>query len=265
MTQEAEKTEVMTEAETAEDVQKEETASAETASNEVKKKKKPWLSENTIEVVVAILLGVTALLTAWATWIGSLHGGNQATNYTKSNNIASEGNSEYNAGMQLYLSDLMAWNTMMDYSFDLSLAEMEKDTAKVELLNEKLENYLKQNASSILMEGILWMNENGEISPFNMPGITDKYFVKANELLSRSREILEEGQRDNARGDAYNLVNVVYSLVLFLLGIVGIFKRLPNRTAVLIIAFIALVLATIYMCTIPLPTGFDITSFASPK
>ncbi len=34
------------------------------------------------------LLGITALLTAWATWIGSLHGGNQATNYTKSNNIA---------------------------------------------------------------------------------------------------------------------------------------------------------------------------------
>ncbi|MCR4640504.1 MAG: hypothetical protein K5697_00560, partial [Lachnospiraceae bacterium] len=76
------------------------------------------MSENTVEVLVAVFLGITALLTAWASWIGSLHGGNQATNYTKSNNLASEGNSEYNAGMQMYLSDLMAWNTMMEYSFD---------------------------------------------------------------------------------------------------------------------------------------------------
>ena len=60
-------------------------------------KKKPLLSPQKIEILVAIFLGITALLTAWATWIGSLHGGNQATNYTKSNNLASEGNSEYNA------------------------------------------------------------------------------------------------------------------------------------------------------------------------
>ena len=50
-----------------------------------------------------------------------------------------------------------------------------------------------------------------------------------------------------------------------MLGIVGIFKRLPNRVAVLIIAAIALVIATIYMCTIPLPTGFDIASFFAAK
>lgn len=235
------------------------------AKDKDKKTKKPLLSENKIEIIVAILLGLTALLTAWATWIGSLHGGNQATNYTKSNNLASEGNSAYNAGLQLYLSDLMAWNTMMDYSFDLSVAELEKDTVRVEMLNEKLENYLQENASQILMDGLLWMNENGATSPFDKPGLVDEYFTEANDLLNQSREVLEEGQRDNARGDAYNLVNVVYSIVLFLLGIVGIFKGLPNRTAVMIIAAIGLVLATIYMCTIPMPTGFDITSFFAPK
>ena len=69
-------------------------------------KKKSFWTENRIEIIVAILLGATALLTVWATWIGSLHGGNQSTNYTKSNNIAAEGNSEYNAGVQLYLSDM---------------------------------------------------------------------------------------------------------------------------------------------------------------
>lgn len=42
-------------------------------------KKKPDMDKIT-ELVIVIMLGITALLTAWASWIGSLHGGNQATN-----------------------------------------------------------------------------------------------------------------------------------------------------------------------------------------
>ena len=232
--------------------------------SEETKTKKPLFSENTVEVLVAIFLGITALLTAWASWIGSLHGGNQATNYTKSNNLASEGNSEYNAGMQLYLSDLMAWNTMMEYSFDQIVANAEGDTVEAELIQEKLETYAAQNCSSIMTEAINQMTEDMN-SPFEVEGMLDEYFVTANELLEESRILLEEGQRDNSNGDAYNLVNVIYSVVMFMLGIVGVFKKLPNRTVVLLIAVIGLVLATIYMVTIPMPTGFDFGSFFAAK
>ena len=228
------------------------------------KTKKPLFSENTIEVLVAIFLGITALLTAWASWIGSLHGGNQATNYTKSNNLASEGNSEYNAGLQTYLSDLMVWNTLMEYSFDQDLAELEGDNEKYQLIEEKMDSYVEQNGSEILAEAAGQMTD-GMNSPFEVPGMMDKYFENANALLDESRAILEEGQRDNSNGDAYNLVNVIYSVVLFMLGIVGIFKKLPNRTVVLFIAVIGLILATIYMFTIPMPTGFDFASFFAAK
>ena len=233
-------------------------------TKEIKKEKKPLLSENAVEVLVAVFLGITALLTAWATWIGSLHGGNQATNYTKSNNLASEGNSEYNAGMQLYLSDLMAWNTMMEYGFDKVVATANGNDVEAELIQEKLNNYIEQNASSILFDAFNEMTDDMN-SPFEVEGMTDNYFITANELLDESRELLEEGQRDNANGDAYNLVNVIYSVVLFMLGIVGVFKRIPNRTVVLFIAVIGLVLATVYMFTIPMPTGFDFGSFFAAK
>jgi uncharacterized BrkB/YihY/UPF0761 family membrane protein len=94
-----------------------------------------------------------------------------------------------------------------------------------------------------------------------MPGIYDKYFEEANALLEESRALLKEGQQDNTNGDTYNLVNVIYSLVLFMLGIVGIFKRLPNRVVLLIIAIVALIAATIYMFTIPMPTGFSLGNY----
>ena len=55
--------------------------------------KKKASTEEILEVVIAIFLGITAVLTAWASWIGALHGGNQATSYTTSNNLSAEGNS----------------------------------------------------------------------------------------------------------------------------------------------------------------------------
>ena len=103
--------------------------------------------------------------------------------------------------------------------------------------------------------------KDGMNSPFEVEGMPDRYFVESRKLIAESQSLLEEGQRDNAHGDAYNLVNVIYSVVLFLLGIVGVFKSLPNRAAVMIIAIIGVILASIYMFTIPLPTGFNFLSF----
>ena len=228
-----------------------------------KSEKKPFLSENAIEVLVAIFLGVTALLTAWASWIGSLHGGNQATNYTKSNNLAAEGNSEYNSGFQDNITDELVWSTYNEYCYELDIANAKGETETAEILEEKIDNYIAENGSENLQNAFDEMDKNpGKYqSPFEVPGMVDNYYADANDLLDESQKLLEEGQKDNANGDAYNLVNVIYSVVLFLLGIVGVFKRLPNRTAVLFIGVVGLVLTTVYMLTIPMPTGFSLSSF----
>ncbi|MBR3289537.1 MAG: hypothetical protein IKI63_02030, partial [Clostridia bacterium] len=118
-----------------------------------------------------------------------------------------------------------------------------------------------QSISDTLAEGINWMEANHEDNPFNMPGMDEKYFESAQEKVDQSQELLEEGKRDNTKGDSYMLVTVVYSLTLFLLGIVGTFKNMPNRIAVLAIAVTFLIFGVIYMCTIPLPTGFDRMNF----
>ncbi|MER2081159.1 MAG: hypothetical protein ABS876_06510 [Ruminococcus sp.] len=211
-------------------------------------------------MLTAVFLGITSLLTAWATWIGSLHGGNRATNYTRSNNLAAEGNSAYNSAMQLYLSDLMAWNTMIDYELDAQVARLKGNEEEAKIYEEKTQTFMQQNCSQIMTEAIGQMDDN-MLSPFEVEGTTEKYFEESNELMAQSQELLEEGKRDNAHGDAYNLVNVIYSVVLFLPGIVGVFKNLPNRAVVLVIAIVGVVLATIYMCTIPLPTGFNLLGF----
>lgn len=41
------------------------------------KDRKTFLTAKRLETVVAVLLGITTLLSAWASWIGHLHGGLQ--------------------------------------------------------------------------------------------------------------------------------------------------------------------------------------------
>ena len=223
--------------------------------------KKVFWTEKKIETFVAILLGIATLLSAWVSWIGSLHSGIQSINFTKSNNTASEGTAEYNLCLQLYLADYTTWNTLSNYYYDLELAKADGDKAKIKILTDKIDLLIKQSASPNLTEGIKWMEENGKSNPFDMPGLTEKYFGSAQQKIEKSQQLLKEGQRDNTKGDSYNLASVIYSLVLFLLGIVGIFKNRSNRIAVLAIAAAGLILAFIYMCTIPLPTGFAQMNF----
>ena len=225
------------------------------------KDRKTIVTDKRIETVVAILLGITTLLSAWASWIGHLHGGLQSINFTESNNVASQGTAEYNLSMQVYLADYITWNTLRDYYYDLEEAKDDGDQNRINRLNNKIETFQKQNVSATLAECIKWMKENNEDNPFNMPGIAEKYFETAQGTINQSRELLQEGKRDNSKGDSYLLVTVIYSLTLFLLGMVGTLKEMPNRVTLLLIAVVCLIFAFIYMCIIPMPTGFAQMNF----
>ena len=226
------------------------------------KDKKSLITSKRIETIVAVLLGVTTLLSAWASWISHLHGGLQSINFTQSNNESAHGTAASNVGMQAYLADYMTWNTLRDYNYELEVANADGDKEKAALIKEKIAKFKKQNVDGgILAEGIKWMEENKEDDPFKMPGMAEKYLEEGSKEFNKSQELLEEGKRDNTKGDSYMLVTVIYSLTLFLLGIVNTFKNMSNRIVVLAIAIAFLVFAVVYMCTIPLPTGFEKMNF----
>lgn len=233
--------------------------------------------EHLIEITVVILLGVTALLTAWATWIGSLHAGNQATNYTLSNNLASEGNSEYNAATQNIMQDMILWNEIADMQFDINYAYNNDNTDELDLYCEKLYFKLWENLSDTMAEAIVWdypetddytsvilewMDYEEAINtPFADEDYMNSYFDTANELLTESSEVLAQGQEDNTNGDTYGLVTIIYSISLFLLGVVSTIKNYKNKYALLAIASVSILIATIFMLTIPMPTGFSLGNF----
>ncbi len=244
----------------------------------VEEKKKEKDLDHILEILVVVMLGITALLTAWASWIGALHGGNQATNYTESNNFASEGNSEYNAGIQGMMQDMLLWNEISDLQIDIFFAQENNDPITLEQTTNKLYFKLNDNLSDDMAATIGWSldhelgdpteiilswleKEEALVSPFTIDGFIEKYFESANTLLAESSAKLEEGQKSNAYSDAFGLVTVIFGVVLFLLGIAGTIKSQKNRIVVISISTFSLVIATIYMFTLPLPAGFNIMSF----
>lgn len=234
--------------------------------NEKVKEKKEFLNEKKLEVLVAIFLGITTLLVAWAGWIGSLHGGIQAINFTKSNNLAAEGNSEYNVAAQIYLSDVFAWNTIFNLQLDMEIAKEKGNEDEAKVIEIKIQKIMHDNCSPKLLEAIAGTSlQEKTNSPFEKEEFVNSYFEKAKELLDESQKVLEEGKQDNLRGDSFKLVTVIYSLVLFLLGIIGIFKDFQNRKILFIFSVCILIFAIVYMFTIPMPTGFNITNFFNFK
>ena len=219
-----------------------------------------------LELIVVIMLGVTALLTAWSSWVSALHGSNQAQNYTTSNNLASEGNSEYNAAIQSLMQDMMLYNEINGLMIDQHFAESKGDTDEAEKIEWKIDELMTGNMSEELAEAFDWAmaeaNTRGEsVSPFDKDGFVDSYFETANDLIAGADDLLQKGNADNGNSDAYALSTVIFSVVLFLLGITGTFKNEKNKRTILIIAGVAFLIAAAYMLSVPMPRDFNMFNF----
>ena len=214
----------------------------------------------TLELIVVIMLGITAICTAWASWVSSVHGSNQDESFIKSNHLSAEGNSEYNAGIQELMTDMMIYNNVNSLLIDLHFAEMQGDTTEAEKLDWKIDELIEGNMSAGLYDAFNWAMSESErrgehVSPFEKEGFTDSYFENAFELLDESAEALVQGQLDSTHGTAYGLATVIYAVVLFLLGIVTSFPDERYKKILICVSCVAFLVATIYMFTIPLPTG----------
>lgn len=212
-------------------------------------------ADKLVELLVAILLGVTAVLTAYASWQSSLYGGNQASKYTEGTAIISEANSLYNTAAQYIAMDLEAWNTISDLRVDLEFAQSKGDTTEEERLQYKLDKAMYENVDEHLAAAIEWADAQAEYaSPFEMEGFIDSYYTDANARYDEGQQKIEDGSKDNSLGDKQGLVTVIYAVVLFLLGMAAFFNDRRTRIILIGVSLAGFVFATIMMLTVPMLT-----------
>lgn len=211
--------------------------------------------DKVFEIVIAIVLGITAVLTAYASWQASLYGGNQATKYTKGSAIVGEANAMFTEASQQLSADMSLYNEVNDLRIDLTFAEQNNNTQEAERLSWKLDELYSNNVSEDLAAAIEWSDEQTEyVSPFEMEGLVESYYAEASVLYQEGNDMIADGQKDNSLGDKLGLTTVIYAVVLFMLGVVNTFDGKGTRLAVAGVSFVALMYAFITMLSVPMLT-----------
>lgn len=205
------------------------------------------------ELFIAILLGITAVLTAWASWQGSLYDGNQAQAYTEGNAALADGNERWNAASQSIAQDMNTWNQISSLQVDLMYAENYNDTDAAQAAQYKIDQIMYNNVSEEFYAAIEWANaQDAYASPFDMEGYTDIYYTDAQATLDAGYAQIAEGNTANELGDKQGLVTVIFAVVLFMLGIVSTFKNMRSKMVVTGISIVALMYGVIVMLGVPI-------------
>jgi hypothetical protein len=208
-----------------------------------------------LELIIVILLGITAVLTAYASWQSSLYDGNQASAYTESTAILSDANSLYNQDYQSIMQDMNTWNQIIDIRTDLLYATDKNDTVEMDRLQYKLDQIMYNNVDDHLQEAIDWADAQQDYaSPFDKEGFSESYYTDADQMYADGWAKMDEGQEANDLGDKQGLVTVIFSVVLFLLGIVSTLKNVKIRMSVVGLSFATLVYGVIMMISVPMLT-----------
>ena len=213
--------------------------------------------------LVAIMLAICALTTAWATWIGDLHASDQDSNYAKAERLDTEANASYNLNSQLYVAIFNLWTHVYEVNSEIKSLESAGDTQGANAKREQMNAYIETNCpnyQNIKSAIYTALEKGGSATPFDeYPQAS--FFADSEKLSQEATEAREDGNRCNLANDSYGLVSVLYSLCLFLFGMVGFYKqRLPRRIVFSVGVFV-FVIATAYMISLPLPENFDFANY----
>jgi hypothetical protein len=163
-----------------------------------------------LEILIAVLLGVTALLTAGAAFLADRDDGRQLKFLQQSDLTLAEANDNFSAGDQQKSLDQTIF-------VEYALAAQQGD--------EELAVYLAQLSPDLEAAVVEWANDPGSgETPFagDDPYYYPPGYGDGEELLALSEEEFALGDKYDERGDRFVLATVILAIALALLGIASV-------------------------------------------
>ncbi|MBX3100399.1 MAG: hypothetical protein KF761_12570 [Salinibacterium sp.] len=202
------------------------------------------------EIIIAILLGVVSIATAYSSFQSSLYGGQQAQNYTVGTNLATEAESIYLEGNQQYVQDSQLWETLTGLRLDIA----NPDTSIAHAAQIKYDTIYFQSVSDAFGAAIERADAENEANPDFYVSPTDDTDYQATlfgdyaDKKDLAVKTIAAGDQANANGDRLTLATVIMAVSLFLLGIAAVvsafrIKLIMGGTAVVIFLLAVVVAA----------------------
>ena len=194
-----------------------------------------------LEVWIAGLLGVVAILTAFATYKAVLEDGDTLANFNEGVKINDNATAQDTEGTQQYTTDQAIY-----------LEFIKSDVAG----ESEVANYFRETLfSPELEESVKWLEENKDdpdiLSPFQEDSpYTRPEWAEAEKLRGQTEAKFKQAGVHDEDGDKYVLATVVLSISLFLLGIAGVNRQFKVQRILVAIAAMPLVAGLIQIISV---------------
>ena len=199
------------------------------------------------EIVIVLLLGLTAVATAWSGYQASLWDGIQSSNYTKASGARTNAAQQRSAGNQFRIVDLGEFENYID-------AAIAGDVETAEFYSKRF-----RDEFSVAFEAWIALdpleNPDAPPTPLGMPEYELASDQAADMLETRADELFTAGEEANNYSDVFTLTTLLFAVTLFFGAIAERFEYVRARVVLLAIAGAGLVAGVIIAFGQPITTG----------
>ena len=209
--------------------------------------------QRNVELIVAILLGLVSIVTAYASFQSALYDGTMTQNYTVGSNRATEAESLYLEGNQQYVQDAQLYDRLTDLQLDIASG----DAALAARAQEKYDVIYFQSVSEDFDAAITWADEQNAADPdlYYSPLDNEDYLASLFGAYQDEKQVADDmiakGDDANGLSDRLTLNTVLMAISLFLLGIAAVVSRVQVKLILGGVAIVIFVTAAVLTAFIP--------------
>ena len=216
---------------------------------------KPRLSLlfSNLELVIAVLLGLVSIVTAYASFQAALYDSQMAGNYTKGSNLSTEAESLYLEGNQQFIQDTQVLNRLSELAIETNSA----DATLALDASDKIAELTFMSVSEELGAAIAW-GEAEDISdaefyhnPQENEDYQDVLFSGWSDKKAEADAMIAEGDVFNSLSDRLTLNTVLMAISLFLLGVAAVVRQTRVQLVLMGTGMVIFAVAAILTAAIP--------------
>lgn len=202
-----------------------------------------------IELLIAILLGLVSVATAYASFQGALYDSMMAGAYAEGTQQAAEGESLYLEANQQFMQDTQVFNQLSELQVGIDNGEP--------LAQEKYDTLAFQGVSEEFGAAIERAAEQTAADPgyFYSPLDDEEYqaflFSPYSDKSEQAAATTAKGNEYNGLSDRLTLYTVLMAVSLFLLGIAALLKQLRTQYVLIATGTVISVVAIVLSLQIP--------------
>jgi|tagenome__1003787_1003787.scaffolds.fasta_scaffold20544270_2 hypothetical protein len=191
-----------------------------------------------LDVMIAIVLGAAAILTAWGAYQAALSDGNTLAGFQEGNAQYGDANQAYIEGYQQESSDLILFK-------DYALAKQKGDKKAATFIYDDLMDGTLPKATD------QWeADPEGIPSAFEAPAYKIEPYERAKAATAEGDKQYEIASVEDKKGDKYTLATVILAVALFFGGVAGVTRSHLISVMTVVTSAVLVVGSGIYMLTL---------------